>query len=109
MMTVRLLRVILGINQQTLCDKSGVSRQALSLYETGRQFPSRRAAADLDRALVAIIDERVVRAVGELKYHPLLDPDGAAAVPPVAAPASNVVPIASAVPQIHGEDGGVKS
>jgi len=92
MLSVRLLRVMLGINQQTLCEASGVSRQALSLYETGAQFPSRRAAALLDRAIVDIIDKRVMKAVQEM-HHPPAGVEATATPTPMP---SNVVPLGSA-------------
>jgi transcriptional regulator with XRE-family HTH domain len=64
---VRILREILGIDQQTLIRQSGVNRQALSLYENGHAFPSRRVAKRLDDAIDAILDQRALDAIESMR------------------------------------------
>jgi transcriptional regulator with XRE-family HTH domain len=64
---IRLLREIVGIDQKTLIKQSGVHRQALSQYENGHLFPSRRVAKRLDDAIDAILDQRALDAIEAMR------------------------------------------
>jgi transcriptional regulator with XRE-family HTH domain len=63
MKSIRLLRAILGISQQTLVEESGISRASISAFESGRSFPSVETAKLLDSSIDGIIDKRVMAAV----------------------------------------------
>lgn len=67
MRSLRLLREILGIRQDTLATAAEITRQTLSEFENGRAFPSRRAAQRLDDAVVKIVDERAIAAAEALR------------------------------------------
>jgi len=69
MQSIRLLREVFGINQQTLVERSGLSRKSVSHYETGREFPTRLVCKRLDDAIVAIIDERAFESAQKLRYE----------------------------------------
>jgi transcriptional regulator with XRE-family HTH domain len=63
MKSIRLLRAILAISQQTLVEESGISRASISAFESGRAFPSVETAKLLDSSIDGIIDKRVMAAV----------------------------------------------
>ena len=54
-----------GIEQVTLAERSGVSRQAISACESGAVFPRRPVLKRLDDALVSIMVERLVAGATE--------------------------------------------
>jgi transcriptional regulator with XRE-family HTH domain len=62
-----ILRQILGISQQTVCDEVRLSRQTLSAYENGHDFPTRYTCRQLDQALEAILDRRALAAIELLR------------------------------------------
>ena len=61
------------MSQQAFAEESGIRRASLTLYESGRAFPSRRIAKRLDDALIRIVERRVMDAVQELRRD-LCDP-----------------------------------
>ena len=67
MKSIRILRQILGISQETLCAETGLSRQSLSAFESGAAFPARYTARILDNGLEAIIDRRALAAAQALR------------------------------------------
>ena len=67
MKSIRILRQILGISQETLCAETGLSRQSLSAFESGAAFPARSTARTLDNGLEAIIDRRALAAAQTLR------------------------------------------
>jgi transcriptional regulator with XRE-family HTH domain len=67
MKSTRILRDILGVSQAAFAEESGVRRASLTMYESGRAFPSRRIAKRLDDALVRIVERRVIDSVHELR------------------------------------------
>ena len=62
-----ILRQILGISQQTVCEEVRLSRQTLSAYENGHDFPTRYTCRQLDQALEAILDRRALAAIEMLR------------------------------------------
>lgn len=64
MRIVRTLREIVGIDQRTLASASGVSRQALSLYENGHVCASSKVWKRIDDALQRLLDDRALEAIG---------------------------------------------
>lgn len=62
--TIKTLREMVGIDQHTLCDASGVSRQAMSLYENGHLAASARVWKRVDEALQNLLDQRALEVIG---------------------------------------------
>jgi predicted transcriptional regulator len=54
----RLLRLILGISQETAAKELGITTMALNNYEAGRRFPSRYLCKKMDDGLIELIDRR---------------------------------------------------
>jgi hypothetical protein len=56
---------MVGIDQRTLCEASGVARQTMSLYENGHLCASARVWKRVDDALQDLLDRRALEVIGE--------------------------------------------
>lgn len=63
----RLLRLILGISQETAATELGITTMALNNYEAGRRFPSRYLCKKMDDGLIELIDRRALAALAEMR------------------------------------------
>lgn len=63
MQFLRIARLVLGITQKELSERSGIPRQVINEIESGRALPKRKTMVALDEAYLHILDDRAVREI----------------------------------------------
>jgi len=68
MFAIKLLRVILGVGQREMAQRSGVSIRELARIEAAEVLPRRDVAQKLDLAFERVIQERAAPAIVEKEH-----------------------------------------
>ena len=68
MFAIKLLRVILGVGQREMAQRSGVSIRELARIEAAEVLPRRDVAQKLDLAFERVIQERAAPAIAKREH-----------------------------------------